>query len=37
MLHTGWELILFERMSDPTSFVTRGERKDEEEGKDEIS
>ena len=22
ILHTGWEWILFERMSDPTSFVT---------------
>lgn len=31
ILHTGWEWILFERMSDPTSFVTRGERKDKEE------
>ena len=36
ILHTGWEVILFERMSDPTSFVRRGERKDEE-GKDGIN
>lgn len=33
ILHAGWEWILFERMSGPTSFVTRGERKDKEEEK----